>query len=705
MSLNTRDFTQGGQVLKYMIGMFLQIMNIATFWILMASLAVFALWVGLSMRFEQIIHGGSYWLVKWVVLPFRQQFPSGAGNTMTFHWTRPQTGQVVEFKFTAAQVVADRYFQQQGNLLKEVAFWGWGAASVTFALGFLAVFWYLGRSGRRQRENVIVGGRELVDDVKVVNKILKKHDRLSPLSLCGLHMVRYSEMQNIGMHGTVGSGKSTMIINICRQLRAEGHKVMIYDKGGNFLPLFYRPNKDVILNPFDARCAAWDLWDECRTVADFENFAKTLLPDAPSGDPFWLLAARRLFADVARRLAKMNERNLRTLMKKLLSVTLADLRGFLKDTDSANLVDGSVEKTAMTIRMVLTSYVTALRFLQGLDEEGKRPFNLRDWVHTEDMNGDNSWIFITSDGRHHEALKPLLTAWLHMLMVNVLGLRPDNGDRERRIWLLLDELPSLHKLPILKDYIAEARKFGGCTLIGLQNYPQLEAQFGREGAADIWDLLNTRVFGRAPSAHVAKFVQEELGEKRHLKFRDQYSYGVDIIRDGVQFSKDEVSEHLVSYSDVQNLDDLECYVALAGRLPVVKMKMKREKYAVVAEATVSRDVDAVLDEDIESLIEAGVDDAQGLATSALDALFDERPVIAGEQVSPAAAAQATEAEDEAEGRGTDIAPPTPAAAQAATPQPEKTGAGSKNAAMPPELADEDQMVRPTEKATFTEMER
>ncbi|HGM7842734.1 TPA: type IV secretion system DNA-binding domain-containing protein [Serratia marcescens] len=78
----------------------------------------------------------------------------------------------------------------------------------------------------------------------------------------------------------------------------------------------------------------------------------------------------------------------------------------------------------------------------------KRPFNLRDWVHTEDMNGDNGWIFITSDGRHHEALKPLLTAWLHMLMVNVLGLRPDNGDRERRIWLLLDELPSLHKLPI-----------------------------------------------------------------------------------------------------------------------------------------------------------------------------------------------------------------------------------------------------------------
>ncbi len=41
MSLNSRDFTQGGQVLKYMIGMFLQIMNIATYYILMISVLVF----------------------------------------------------------------------------------------------------------------------------------------------------------------------------------------------------------------------------------------------------------------------------------------------------------------------------------------------------------------------------------------------------------------------------------------------------------------------------------------------------------------------------------------------------------------------------------------------------------------------------------------------------------------------------------------
>lgn len=41
MSLNTRNVTQGGQVLKYMISMFMQINNIIVYWILMASVGIF----------------------------------------------------------------------------------------------------------------------------------------------------------------------------------------------------------------------------------------------------------------------------------------------------------------------------------------------------------------------------------------------------------------------------------------------------------------------------------------------------------------------------------------------------------------------------------------------------------------------------------------------------------------------------------------
>lgn len=71
-------------------------------------------------------------------------------------------------------------------------------------------------------------------------------------------------------------------------------------------------------------------------------------------------------------------------------------------------------------------------------------------------------------------------------MQSVLALPPS---RERRIWTILDELPSLHKLPVILDYLSEARKFGGATLIGIQNFSQLEANYGAQEARAIWDLV------------------------------------------------------------------------------------------------------------------------------------------------------------------------------------------------------------------------
>ncbi|MBN1091040.1 type IV conjugative transfer system coupling protein TraD [Pantoea sp. 1B4] len=468
--------------------------------------------------------------------------------------------------------------------LKTPRFTGGGIATFCFVASILAITWFLGNKGAKQRESELTGGRILATSPAVVNRLLKKAGVMSPLSICGLHIVKDSEMQNFGFHGTVGSGKSTALNDLLRQLRERGDRVILYDKGNNFIPTFFRQDKDKILNPFDVRCPFWDLWEECRTVGDFENFATSLLPDSSgSSDPFWVLSARSLFVATARRMAREKNRSIGELLKKLMSISLADLRQFLEGTDAANLVDGSIEKTAMTIRTILTTYVRSLRYLQGLDEQGRRPFNIRDWLHTEDASGDNPWIFISSDGQNHNALKPLLSAWLYMTMSGILGLK---ADRNRRIWIFLDELPSLHKLPILPEFCAEGRKFGGCTVAGLQNFPQLEETYGTNSAKSIWDLLNTRVFYRAPSGSIADWVQKEIGEQRHKKFKDQYSYGIDIIRDGVQFSKDEINEFLVSYSDVQSLNDLECYITLPGEWPVVRMKLPWKPYREIAEGRI-----------------------------------------------------------------------------------------------------------------------
>ena len=679
MSLNARDFTQGGQVMKYMIGMFLQIMNIASYWVLLLSIVVFFAWMLLRLTLQEFVHGGAYWMIRWCIMPFKHVTGRTPGGSWTFHFERAN-GEIVAFKHTAQQVMDDPYFVQMGMHVKDVAFYGWGIAAFSFIGAITAITWYLGRKGEKQRESEITGGRVLADGPKEVNRLLKKAGMMSPLSICGLHILKDSEMQNFGFHGTVGSGKSTAINDLLTQLRARGDRVIIYDKGNNFIPTFYRQDKDKILNPFDQRCPFWDLWEECRTVGDFENFATSLLPDSSgSSDPFWVLSARSLFVATARRMAREKNRSIGELLKKLMSISLADLRQFLEGTDAANLVDGSIEKTAMTIRTILTTYVRSLRYLQGLDEDGKRPFNIRDWLHTEDASGDNPWIFISSDGQNHNALKPLLSAWLYMTMSGVLGLR---ADRNRRIWIYLDEAPSLHKLPILPEFCAEGRKFGGCTVLGLQNFPQMEETYGTNAAKSIWDLLNTRIFYRAPSGSIAEWVQKEIGEKRHKKFKDQYSYGVDIIRDGVQFSKDEINEYLVSYSDVQSLNDLECYITLPGEWPVVRMKLPWKPYREIAEGRIQREVQDVFDPDIEAALSGETSDDQ--TGQIVGRLFGDASAKEDSETSGAAPA-------DAQGSGSAATATTPAEASSAA-QETRTDtatqqAGGRVAALPAPTAE------------------
>ena len=93
-----------------------------------------------------------------------------------------------------------------------------------------------------------------------------------------------------------------------------------------------------------------------------------------------------------------------------------------------------------------------MRLCQGLDKEGKAKFSIRKWLHN---SGDNAWIFLSSDGRVHESIKPLITAWLNIAMQNVLALE---ADLSRRVWTLLDELPSLNNVPKILEYLSEARK-------------------------------------------------------------------------------------------------------------------------------------------------------------------------------------------------------------------------------------------------------
>ncbi|EPA8167213.1 type IV conjugative transfer system coupling protein TraD, partial [Yersinia enterocolitica] len=460
----------------------------------------------------------------------------------------------------------------------------------------LAIYWYLGRIGQEQSKDEVIGGRVLSDSPRDVARLMKKRGEASDIHIDKLPLKLNAEIQNFAMHGTVGTGKSTLMRKVLKCLRERGDLVIIYDKGSTFIEDFYDESRDKVLNAMDARCPNWDMWEECQSLPDLEAVSTTLIPSSSGEDPFWQGSARTIFAEGAERMRHDKDRSYNKFLRTLLAIQLDQLRTFLAGTPASTLVDGKIEKTAISIRSVLTNYVKALRYLQGIERPGREKFTIREWMKGQADKTKNGWLFITSNEQYHDALKPLISMWLAIAATSLLAM---GENRHRRVWFFYDELPSLHKLPSLPRIIAEARKFGGCFVLGFQNYAQLEDIYGPKSAADLFDLLNTKFFFRSPSAEIARFVEKDLGEMWRLKFSEQTSFGHEQVRDGISFGKEEERVSIVSYSDVQSLNDLQCFVTFPGDYPVVKLTMKYEPMPKVADGVVLRDVQTTLDRTIE----------------------------------------------------------------------------------------------------------
>lgn len=624
MSFNMKDMTQGGQILYMRLRMFGQIMSIMVWWLIMEFLLITAGFLYLRMSSQNFVNGFKYW---WCVAT---EYVSNM-TVNTHVYSIQYYGATL--KYTSQQVLTDAYTVYCGQLFRQEFVLAITVSGIVVGITSMVAIWVLGRQGKQQSEDEITGGRTLTDDPKAVTKLLKSKGRASNIVFEKLALVKDSEVQNFGIHGTVGSGKSRAFRTLMEHARKRGDLAVVYDKAGTFVEEFYDASTDHILNPLDERCANWDLWSEFSTIPEFDNYANFLIPMGPNDDPFWQGSARTIFANASHKMRKDKDRSYWRLLDTLLSIKLDKLRSFLTGTPAANLVASEIEKTAVSIRGVLTNYVKAIRYLVGIEKPGPK-FTIREWMRdVKDEGEKNGWLFITSDELNHDSLTPVLSAWLGISIKSLMSMKPN---RDRRVWFFFDELPTLQKLAGLVSSSAEARKFGGCFVMGIQSYAQLEEIYGVKNAAAMFDTLNTRFFFRNPSHQISDWVAKELGEKERNKATEQFSYGADSVRDGVSVGKDEDRTQLVSYSDIQSLDNLQCYVTLPGPYPVVKVTMKYKSFPQVADPFILREIDYDQMESLNKrLAELEAENA------AIEALFADDKTTSGENTNAAAAPKPT----------------------------------------------------------------
>ena len=574
MSFNAKDMTQGGQIASMRFRMFGQIANIILyvlflfFWVLCGLILMYRL------SWQTFVNGAVYWWCT-TLGPMRDIIRSQSVYTINYY------GQ--QLQYTSEQILKDKYTIWCGEQLWTGFVFAGTVSLIICIVAFFVASWVLGHQGKQQSEDEVTGGRQLSEKPKEVARKMKRDGMASDIKIGDLPILLNSEIQNFCLHGTVGSGKSEVIRRLLNYVRARGDMAIIYDRSCEFVKSYYDPSIDKILNPLDSRCAAWDLWKECLTLPDFDNVSNTLIPMGTKEDPFWQGSGRTIFAEGAYLMREDKDRSYEKLVDTMLSIKIDKLRAYLQNTPAANLVEEKIEKTAISIRAVLTNYVKAIRYLQGIEKNGE-PFTIRD------SNADT-----------HASLKPVISMWLS---IAIRGLLAMGENRNRRVWIFADELPTLHKLPDLVEILPEARKFGGCYVFGIQSYAQLEDIYGVKPAATLFDVMNTRAFFRSPSKGIAEFAAGEIGEKEIKKASENYSYGADPVRDGVSTGKEQKRETIVSYSDIQTLPDLSCYVTLPGPYPAVKLALKYKPRPKIAEGFIPRQLNQAIDDKLAAVLAA-----------------------------------------------------------------------------------------------------
>ena len=352
---------------------------------------------------------------------------------------------------------------------------------------------------------------------------------------------------------------------------------------GSYTRAFFDPDRDVLLNPLDARSPRWSPFNEARSPRDFDTMAAALIPQQKDTvDPFWVTAARQLFANGAGVLREKGVTENRVLVDHLLKTDLSALARAMEGTVAQSIVDPDNPKTALSVRAMLTANIGALEYLP---DTGK-PFSIRDWISNDgDARQGGGFLFLTSRGDQHASLRGLISTWLEIAVNALLSLEQDDA---RRVWIVLDELPTLHQVPSLQPGLAESRQFGGCFVLGIQVISALRDLYGRNGAETISGLCGTRVVLAAPDRDTAQWSADSLGRSEVEEVTEGFSYGANTIRDGVSLMPKRELRPLALASEIMQLQSLNGWLRFPGPLPVARIRLNYVKRPKAAERFVPR---------------------------------------------------------------------------------------------------------------------
>lgn len=416
-----------------------------------------------------------------------------------------------------------------------------------------------------------IRGRKLVSKEKLIEMITNPEEPLieglSHIKIEGIPIPKDVINTNFLFTGDSGSGKSQFMFPIFKQNMDAGYKQLCYDATGGYVEAFYRPGKDFILCPVDARCARWSIYSELRDKTDYGLLAKLFVPkEKDSNNSIFTDAARKTMEDIIK-VGHMRSGTMSDIQKIIERSTVQDFAElFTKyDLPSQGTFNPENVKTGDSVKFTLSNQ-EAIQLFSFFDRKaGEEVFSIRDWVERD----DDSTLFIVNSSAYEHVVKPYIPAWIELALLQVMMM---GAQSETRIFFWADELASLGELQSLNKILTEARKYGISTFVGIQNFAQLDELYSEHQTLTFISNLQTKMLMRTSEKDSAKRIVGQIGEADLLKKTEGNSYGADSSKDsGSVNSQNKDDEELVKSNELSDLKNLTGFLKISGAFPVTKV--------------------------------------------------------------------------------------------------------------------------------------
>lgn len=388
----------------------------------------------------------------------------------------------------------------------------------------LAVSGWVTRKALIPRSNTWhLSGPQLLEgkaaDKEAQSRGLQKKQRMADPFALAMHpllvLPKKHWARHVLLNGSVGSGKTQILLYWIQQILAKDLKLFLYDVKGDFTAKgdFGTGHRPIIVSPYDRRSYVWDIARDVRTPTQAAAFAASLIPEEQGNGKFWTIAAQQLLTGALRSL--QNTKGTKWSWSDLAAAVAQGAPAMLPMLQehyvkAAPLIANEESQSTGSVLATLAGYTRVIDDLALAWPHRSKLFAMTDWIR-DDYAGRKQ--VIVQAGSDAQLTRAYIAAMINVAVPAIISPALPDNEEGRFLGFFLDELPSIGRLSI-EPLLALGRSKGVVCALCVQDNAQLDLVYGKETTKALSSMVGTQIVCQVQAGETRDELAQKLGKHK-----------------------------------------------------------------------------------------------------------------------------------------------------------------------------------------------